>query len=51
MYSGIGEIKHDLHFIYIIVLIYVVLFVFALLFVAIFFLSAASEASSLYSYR
>lgn len=51
MYSSIGEIKHDLRFIYVIVLIYVVLFVFALLFVAIFFLSAASEASSLYSYR
>lgn len=51
MYGSVGEIKHDLHFIYVIALIYVVLFVFVLLFIIIFSLSAGSEASSLYSYR
>lgn len=51
IYSSIGEIKHDLHFVYIIVSIYVALVIVGILFLIIFAFSAGSSTSSLYSYR
>lgn len=51
MYSSIGEIKHDLHFIYAIVLVYVILVIIGMLFLIIFAFSAGSSALSLYDYR